>query len=176
MNLWLRNIKLSRKLIGEKLSQLLEPIAAWFSSFGLPEVITHWGHPVMMGTVIFVMGGYVAYAGWQSRLNPDAEIAAKNRTDHRKLAPWMFLFLALGYTGGILSLVMHKHPLLESPHFLTGSIALLLLATNGMISLFGFGGSQKETLRSVHAYLGAGIMVLLIVHTAFGLSLGFSLS
>ena len=69
--------------MGEKLSQLLEPIAAWFSSFGLPEVITHWGHPVMMGTVIFVMGGYVAYAGWQSRLNPDAEIAAKNRTDHR---------------------------------------------------------------------------------------------
>lgn len=162
--------------MGEKLSQLLTPIAAWFNSFGMPEVIVHWGHPVMMGTVIFVMGGYVAYAGWQSRLNPDPAIADKNRTDHRKLAPWMFLFLTLGYTGGILSLVMHDHPLLESPHFLTGSIALLLLAINGMFSTFGFGGSQKETFRSVHAYLGAGIMILFLVHTAFGLSLGFSLS
>ncbi len=162
--------------MGDKLSQLLEPIAAWFASFGMPEVIVHWGHPVMMGIVIFVMGGYVAYAGWQGRLNQDAEIAAKNRTDHRKLAPWMFLFLTLGYTGGILSLVMQKHPLLESPHFVSGSLALVLLAITSLISLFGFGGSQKEAFRAVHAYLGAGIMTLLVVHSILGINLGLSLS
>ncbi|MFO5528110.1 MAG: DUF4079 domain-containing protein, partial [Cuspidothrix sp.] len=39
--------------MAERLSQLLEPIAAWFRSLGVPEVIVHWGHPAMMGIVIF---------------------------------------------------------------------------------------------------------------------------
>ena len=62
----------------------------------------------MMGIVIFVMGSYVAYAGWRGRLAADKEVAAKYRADHRKLAPFMFLFLALGYTGCVLSLVMQQ--------------------------------------------------------------------
>ena len=41
----------------------------------------------MMGIVVLVMGSYTAYAGWQSRLSQDGEVVAKNRTDHRKLAP-----------------------------------------------------------------------------------------
>ncbi|MEB3249291.1 MAG: DUF4079 domain-containing protein [Microcystaceae cyanobacterium] len=159
----------------DQLTQLLEPIAAQFRSLGIPEPITHWGHPVMMGTVIFVMGGYVAYAGWQGRLNQDAEQSAKYRGDHRKLAPWMFLFLAMGYTGGILSLVMQHHAILESPHFWTGSIALGLLTLTSGLSFFGFGGDLKSPLRTVHAYLGAGIMLLLVVHTVLGINLGLSL-
>lgn len=42
---------------------------------------------------------------------------SRSRSDRRKLAPWMFLFMALGYTGGVLSLVMQHQPILESPHF-----------------------------------------------------------
>jgi len=34
--------------MAEKLSQLLEPIAAWFRSLGVPEAVVHWGHPAMM--------------------------------------------------------------------------------------------------------------------------------
>ena len=157
----------------EKLTQLLTPIADQFKGLGIPEVITHWGHPVMMGTVIFAMGSFVAYAGWQGRLNPDPTAAAKAKEDHRKLAPWMFLFLALGYTGGLLSLVMQGQPILESNHFWTGTIALGLLAITATISLVGFGGEQKIG-RSIHAYLGAGIMTLLVVHTVFGVNLGLS--
>ncbi|MBD2036380.1 DUF4079 domain-containing protein [Leptolyngbya sp. FACHB-321] len=156
------------------LSELLEPIADWFRSLGIPAPITQWGHPAMMGIVIFVMGSYVAYAGWRGRLAADKEVAAKKRADHRKLAPLMFLFLALGYTGGVLSLVMQHKPILESPHFWTGTAAIGLLATNSSLSLAGFWG-DKSGLRMLHAYLGTVAIGLLVVHTALGIKLGLSL-
>lgn len=161
--------------MGEKLSQLLEPIAAWFRHLGTPEPIVHWGHPVMMGIVVLVMGSFVAYAGWRSRLSEDTEVVAKSRADHRKIAPLMLLFIALGYTGGVLSLVMQHQPILESPHFWTGSIALILLGINGLIALTGFGGNSKETLRAVHAYLGSAAIALLLVHAVLGINLGLSI-
>jgi hypothetical protein len=156
------------------LSQFLEPIAAWFRSLGTPEPIVHWGHPVMMGIVVVVLGAYVAYVGWQGRTATDAGVVTKSRADHRKLAPLMALFITLGYTGGILSLVMQKQPILESPHFWTGSIVLGLLAVQGTIAAFGF-NQEKSVFRSVHAYLGTFLMVLLVVHGLLGLKLGFAI-
>lgn len=123
-------------------TEILEPIAAWFRSLGVPEPIVHWGHPAMMGIVIFVMGSFVGFSGWRGRLAEDKEVASKSRSDHRKLAPWMFLFMALGYTGGVLSLVMQHQPIFQSPHFWTGSILLLLLGINSAISLSKFGGNK----------------------------------
>jgi len=161
--------------MGDSLSQQLEPIAAWFRSLGTPEPIVHWGHPLMMGIVIFVLGSYVAYAGWQSRLTQDGELANKNRADHRKLAPLMYLFITLGYTGGVLSLVIQKQPILESPHFWTGTAAILFLGLNSLLAFFGFGGEKKEAIRTFHAYLGSAILVLLIVHTIFGINLGLAI-
>jgi F0F1-type ATP synthase membrane subunit c/vacuolar-type H+-ATPase subunit K len=169
--------------MGERLSELLEPIAAFFRSLNTPEPIVHWGHPVMMGIVVLVMGSYVAYAGWKSRLTQDGEVANKNRADRRKLAPLMFLFIALGYTGGILSLVMQHQPILESPYFWTGLAVLLVLGTNGLIATTGFGGDspqetlreRKEVFRTFHAYLGSATMILLIVHAILGLNLGLSI-
>jgi magnesium-transporting ATPase (P-type) len=161
--------------MGDNLSQFLEPIAAWFRSLGTPAPIVHWGHPAMMGIVVFVLGSYVAYAGWRGRTATDAEISDKNRAEHRKLAPLMFLFLALGYTGGILSLVMQHEPILESYHFWTGSLVLLLLGTNATIAFTGFGSGQKAGLRTFHAYLGGSIMLLLCLHAFLGLQLGLSI-
>lgn len=161
--------------MGENLSQQLEPIAAWFRSLGTPEPIVHWGHPLMMGIVIFVLGSYVAYAGWQSRLTKDEEVANAKRADHRKLAPLMFLFLALGYTGGVLSLVMQQKPILESPHFWTGTAAIIVLGINSLLAFTAFGGEKKGVFRTFHAYLGSLIMVLLIVHTILGINLGLSI-
>lgn len=160
--------------LGTQLSQTLEPIAAWFRTFNTPEPIIHWGHPLMMGIVAFVMGSYIAYAGWQGRLAQDKDAQIKYRADHRKLAPFMTLFITLGYTGGLLSLVMQNKPILQSPHFWTGSVVVLLLWTNGFISLTNFGGN-KSGLRMTHAYLGTLIMLLLVVHAAFGLKLGLSI-
>jgi hypothetical protein len=156
------------------LTQLLEPIAAWFRSLNIPEPITHWGHPVMMGIVVLVLGSYVAYAGWQGRLAADKEVAIAKRADHRKLAPLMTGFLALGYTGGILSLVMQQKPILESPHFWTGTIVLGLLFLNSGLSKAGFWG-DKPSFRMAHAYIGTLAFLLLLVHGAFGLKLGLSI-
>jgi len=156
------------------LSEVLEPIASQFRSMGIPEPIVHWGHPGMMGIVVFVMGSFVGFAGWRGRMITDTALAMKSRTEHRKIAPWMFLFIATGYTGGVLSLVMQNQPILESPHFWTGSIVLILLATNGVISLAGF-GSNKSVMRTIHAYLGSVALCLLFLHAVLGLKLGLAI-
>jgi fucose 4-O-acetylase-like acetyltransferase len=107
-------------------------------------------------------------------MTTDNAVEMENRSNHRKLAPWMFTFLALGYTGGLLSLVMQKQPILESPHFWTGSLVLGLLAINGLISVTGFGGNQKE-LRTVHAYLGSLTLGIMVIHALLGLKLGLAI-
>ncbi|HIK04239.1 MAG TPA: DUF4079 domain-containing protein [Trichormus sp. M33_DOE_039] len=157
-------------------SEVLEPIAAWFRSLGVPEPIVHWGHPVMMAIVIFVVGTFVGVAGWRGKLleDKDKDAALKSRVAHRQLAPWLFLFLAGGYTGGVLSLVMQHKPLFESPHFWTGSLVLLLLLINGVISLIGFAG-DKKALRAAHAYLGSVALGVLLLHAILGFNLGISL-
>ncbi len=38
------------------LSELLEPLAAWFRCLGIPERIVQWGHPLMMAIVVFDLG------------------------------------------------------------------------------------------------------------------------
>jgi len=160
--------------MGMNLSEVLEPIAAWFRALGTPAPIVHWGHPVMMAIVVFVMGSVVGLAGWRGRVVADPAAASKSRADHRKIAPWMFAFLAAGYTGGVLSLVMQQKSILESPHFWTGSIVLGLLATNGIISLGGFGGN-RPLLRTVHAYLGSVALCVMFLHAMLGLKLGLAI-
>lgn len=156
------------------LTDILEPVAAWFRSFDLPEPLVHWGHPAMMAIVIFVMGTFVGVTGWRSRITENKEVAVESRSGHRKLAPWMFLFMMLGSIGGVLSLVMQHKPILESSHFWTGSIVLLLLAINATISLTKFGG-QKPGLRALHAYLGSTALCVMILHAVLGFRLGLSI-
>jgi len=156
------------------LSQFLEPLANQFRSMGIPAPIVHWGHPLMMAIVVFVMGSFVGLAGWRGRMVEDKTSASKSLADHRTLAPWMFLFMAAGYTGGVLSLVMQHHPILESPHFWTGTIVLLLLLINGTIALTSFGGN-KAALRTAHAYLGSTALCILFLHAVLGLKLGLAL-
>ncbi len=72
----------------DNLRELLEPIADWFNSLGTPEPVVHWGHPLMMAIVVFVMGSFVGVAGWRGRVLAEAntEAALASRADHRKLA------------------------------------------------------------------------------------------
>ena len=154
-------------------SEFLEPIAQWFSGLGIPEPIVHWGHPLMMGIVVIAMGSAAGIAGWQGRLATDAEIASKNRDAHRKIAPLMFLFMALGFTGGVLSLVMQHQPIFESSHFWTATLVLGLLAFNGILAVTGFGGNKS--LRTIHAYVGTVALVLMVIHGFLGLKLGLAI-
>jgi fucose 4-O-acetylase-like acetyltransferase len=161
----------------QQLSAVLEPIASWFRTLGVPEPIVQWGHPAMMAIVVFVMGSFVGYAGWRSRLATDETVIGKSRSDHRQLAPLMFLFIALGYTGGVLSLVMQQHSILESPHFWAGSTVLVILGLNGAIAALGFSRPAETGKRSrtIHAYLGSAALGLLLLHAALGLKLGLSI-
>ena len=154
----------------------IQPIADWFNSLGTPEPIIHWGHPLMMAIVAFVMGGAVALAGWKGRTltTTNTEVAMKNRADHRKIAPLMYIFLVLGYTGGVLSLVMQGQPILESRHFITGTIVITLLTINALLAATGFIGN-KEVARTVHAYVGSAALLVIVAHAAFGLRLGLSI-
>ncbi|WP_310487577.1 DUF4079 domain-containing protein [Chamaesiphon sp. VAR_69_metabat_338] len=162
--------------MGEQLSQLLEPLASQFRALNLPELLTHWGHPFFMSIVMFVMGGYGAYVGWKGRIltASDPKAAIESKGEHRKIMPVMFAMMAIGATGGILSLVIQKHAVMASPHFLTGSVVLIFLAINSLISFTGFGGDKPE-LRKVHAYFGSTILVLMVVHALMGLKLGLSI-
>lgn len=156
------------------LTELIEPIAQFFKSLGVPQPIVHWGHPFFMAIVIFMMGSFVGLAGWRGRLITDAPTSIKSFDDHRKLAPLMTAFLAAGYTGGLLSLVMQGKPVLESPHFLTGSAVLTLLFINAAIAVSGFAGN-KPFLRNAHAYLGSATLCLMFFHAALGLKLGLAI-
>ncbi|GAB4284489.1 MAG: hypothetical protein Fur0025_15310 [Oscillatoriaceae cyanobacterium] len=82
--------------------------------------------------------------------------------------------MAMGYTGGLLSLVMQEHSVMKSPHFWTGSAVLVLLALNGLISATGFGGN-KAALRTAHAFLGSTALAVMLVHAIVGLKLGLSI-
>ena len=153
----------------------IQPIADWFNTLGTPEPIVHWGHPLMMAIVAFVMGGAAALAGWKGRLaTTNTEVAVKNKADHRKIAPLMYIFLVLGYTGGVLSLVMQGQPILESRHFVTGTIVIFLLTINALLAATGFIGN-KEVARTVHAYVGSAALLVIVAHAAFGLKLGLSI-
>jgi Protein of unknown function (DUF4079) len=161
--------------VGEQLSQLLEPIASQFRALSLPEPLTHWGHPFFMSIVMFAMGGYGAYAGWKGRLltATEPELAIESKTEHRKIMPVMFAFMAIGATGGVLSLVIQKHAVMSSPHFWTASVLLTFLAINALIAGTGFGDNKPE-FRKFHAYFGSTILILMVVHALMGLKLGLS--
>jgi Protein of unknown function (DUF4079) len=165
-----------QEIMGENLAQLLEPIASQFRALNLPEPLTHWGHPFFMSIVMFAMGGYGVYAGWKGRLltATDVDAAIKSKTEHQKIMPVMFAFMAIGATGGILSLVIQKHAVMASVHFWTAMTVLTLLLVNGIISGTGFGGNKPE-LRKFHAYFGSTIFGAMIVHALMGLKLGLSI-
>lgn len=150
------------------LRPLLEPIASWFSSLGIPAPIINWGHPAMMAIVVFVMGSFVGLTGWRIRTANDAE----SRKSHKIMAPMMLAFMALGSTGGLLALVMRGEPIMNSPHFWTGMGVLLLLGLNAAIALAGFKGGS---LRKAHAYIGSTALCLAFLHAVFGLRLGLSI-
>ena len=70
--------------------------------------------------------------------------------------------------------MMQGQPILESPHFVTGTIVVALLTINALIAATGFIGN-KEIARTVHAYVGSTALVVIVAHAIFGLKLGLSI-
>ncbi|KAK8649462.1 hypothetical protein V6N13_130191 [Hibiscus sabdariffa] len=150
---------------------LFGPFVELVKSWNLPDWLVHWGHPGNMAVVLFAMGGYGTYLGFRIRFSDDVEEKAKAKDLHPKLLGGMFLFFALGATGGITSLLTSDKPIFESPHAVTGFIGLTLLTIQTVLPTL-FEGNPG--LRNVHGILGSGIMTLFVIHAALGLQLGLS--
>eukprot|EP00889_Picochlorum_renovo_P006455 jgi/Picre1/33485/NNA_008809.t1 len=151
----------------------LEPQAEFFKTLDLPDWLVHWGHPGNMAVVLLAMGGYGAlYLGWQIRLTDDIKLKQKAIDMHPKLAGGMAFFFALGALGGMMSLLMQGENIFGSSHFVTGMLGLSGLAFQAMLPLFF---EDDPNARTMHAFLGTGIMALFFVHAALGLQLGLSI-
>eukprot|EP01018_Ginkgo_biloba_P036488 Gb_18320 [translate_table: standard] len=168
---WLLFVLLSENPVAEIIRSVFGPFAELVKTWNLPDWLVHWGHPGNMAVVLFAMGGYGSYLGWQIRLSDDVEVKAKAKDLHPKLLGGMFFFFALGATGGITSLLTSDKPILESPHAVTGLIGLALLTLQTALPAL-FEGNPG--LRNVHGLLGSGIMALFLIHSALGLQLGLS--
>lgn len=153
------------------------PLFASAKESGLaPEFLLHWGHGLAMGTVLLAMGGYGTFLGWQTRLgNGDAVYPLSLGQAARSLHPLLmglalFLFV-LGGQGGLVLLATAGKPILQSAHSSTAVLGLGLMAAQAAL---GVTMGDSETKRTVHAFLGTGVMLLLLVHLSFGLGLGNS--
>ncbi|MCS6781672.1 MAG: DUF4079 domain-containing protein [Gloeomargarita sp. SKYBB_i_bin120] len=149
----------------------LQPVADFFNGLSIPEPIVHWGHPVMMGIVLVFMGSFAAWRGWQGRLATDPHLKQQAWREHRQLVPWLYLFLALGYSGGLLSLVMQGQEIFHSAHFVTGTLVLAGLTVNALLAL---GMKGAAAIRTLHAYVGSATLAVAVVHMALGVQLGLS--
>lgn len=152
-------------------TELFEPFGELVRNWNLPEWIVHWGHPANMAVVLFAMGGYGSYLGWQIRLSSNGTVKAAAKDLHPKILGGMFFFFSAGAVGGITSLVTSGKPIFESPHAVTGFLGLALLSVQTAVSTQF---QANPDLRNVHAILGTGIMALFLLHAVFGLQLGLS--
>eukprot|EP00638_Chattonella_subsalsa_P008771 CAMPEP_0117758402 /NCGR_PEP_ID=MMETSP0947-20121206/15356_1 /TAXON_ID=44440 /ORGANISM="Chattonella subsalsa, Strain CCMP2191" /LENGTH=165 /DNA_ID=CAMNT_0005578581 /DNA_START=269 /DNA_END=766 /DNA_ORIENTATION=+ len=145
-------------------------------SLNLPAPLIHWFHGANMATVLFAMGGYGTYLGWNIRSgNGDGDVAMlKEETVsslHQKLMAGMFLFFALGGQGGLVFTLVEGRDILETPHALTAAIGLSLLTVQAILAA---NINKSPGVRTAHAYFGTGTMVLFLAHAYFGLQLGLS--
>ncbi len=157
--------------MADQVAAWLQPIADFFVGLHIPAPIVHWGHPLMMGIVLVFMGSFAALTGWRGRLASDPQVAQQAWAEHRKLVPWLYIFLALGYSGGLLALVMQEQPILQSPHFVTGTLVLAGLTVNALLAL---GMHQQAVTRTLHAYVGSVTLAVAVVHMVLGVQLGLS--
>ena len=141
-----------------------------------PDFLLHWGHGAAMATVLFAMGGFGAFLGWQIRFGKGEEVYTLTlgetvRELHPKLMGAMLFFFLLGGQGGLVLLATGGQPILQSAHSSTAVIGLSLLLAQAAI---GITMKDSELGRTVHAYLGTGTLLALVVHAYFGLNLGQS--
>lgn len=141
-----------------------------------PDFLLHWGHGAAMSTVLFAMGGYGAFTGWQTRLGNGETVYPLSlgetaREIHPKLMGAALFFFLLGGQGGLVLLATAGQPILTSAHSSTAVIGIGLLLAQAALGAT-MGGSELG--RTAHAYLGSATLLALVVHAVNGLNLGLS--
>eukprot|EP00933_Yihiella_yeosuensis_P039346 TRINITY_DN3330_c0_g1_i5.p1 TRINITY_DN3330_c0_g1~~TRINITY_DN3330_c0_g1_i5.p1 ORF type:complete len:264 (-),score=42.74 TRINITY_DN3330_c0_g1_i5:102-797(-) len=141
-----------------------------------PDFLLHWGHGAAMGTVLLAMGGYGTYLGWQTRFGNGGETSVltlgKTYAEmHSTLMGAALFFFFLGGQGGLVLLATQGQPILQSAHSSTAVVGLGLMAVQAALGLT-MGPSPEK--RTAHAVLGTSVMLVLLVHLFYGVSLGNS--
>eukprot|EP00871_Galdieria_phlegrea_P001083 jgi/Galph1/1976/GphlegSOOS_G655.1 len=151
---------------------VIQKIADYFKTLGIPPSIEKYGHPVMMAIMILFLGGSAAYYGWTGRLNQNKKKGAQQKAFHSNLATVFWLLAFAGASGGTLSVAMQGYPIWKSAHAITALTVLGGLTANAWIAFTGFGDTvqKRQSGRKLHAYLGTGVMVFLVVHILTGLA------
>lgn len=175
-----RPVKITRRAVG--LEFLRAPLEAYAASrvadspflAEAPGAALHWGHAAAMASV-YPQLAFGAFLGWQIRMGKGQEttplsMGFSSATLHPLLSLGAFLFFLIGGQGGLVLLTAQKQTILDSPHAVTALLGLSLLALQALLPVF-FENSQ---LRTAHAFLGSFIVLLMVVHAAFGVALGLS--
>jgi len=138
---------------------VIQKVADYVDTLGLPRFVIKWGHPAMMGLMVAGMGMPGAAFGWAGRLGKGKDsLKMKSLHEQVMIAFWLLAFA--GALGGSLSLAEQGHEIwtLQDPHFVSSLAVLGLLTINAVYAYSGFGGTtpqEKLKGRTVHAYLGA---------------------
>jgi len=130
-----------------------------------------------MAVALGAMGGYGTYLGWQVRAGNGAEKSLSPTGDtmaelHPKLMGIMTLIFLAGGQGGLLFQIVEGRAVFSSPHALTATAGLLLLASNAVLSTLM---KESPALRTTHAFLGTSLMAVFLVHAGLGVQLALSL-
>merc|ERR1719440_726005 len=91
-----------------------------------------------VSTVLFAMGGYGAYLGWQTRFGNGNEVYALTlgetvRELHPKLMGGALFFFLLGGQGGLVLLATAGQPILASAHSSSAVIGIGLLIAQAVL-------------------------------------------
>merc|ERR1712113_377772 len=134
------------------------------------------GHGAAMATVLFSMGGYGAFLGWQTRFGNGAiiyplSLGESARELHPKLMGAALFFFLLGGQGGLVLLATSGEPILQSAHSSTAIIGITALLVQAGLGA-AMGGSELG--RTAHAFLGTATLFALCAHAFYGLQLGLS--
>ncbi|KAJ8903071.1 hypothetical protein NDN08_006386 [Rhodosorus marinus] len=158
---------------------VIQKVADYVDTLGLPPFVIKWGHPAMMGFMVAGMGMPGAAFGWAGRLGKGKDsVKMKNLHEQVMIAFWLLAFA--GALGGSLSLAEQGYEIwtLQDPHFVSTLAVLGLLTFNAVYAYSGFGGTTpQERLkgRTVHAYVGALTMGVFVVHGVLGFMGGMAL-
>lgn len=141
-------------------------------SLNLPEPLIHWGHPVAMILAISFLGGYGLYQGYLIRSSKDISAKRKAAAFHPTLMSILIGVMFIGAQGGLSSLLVQEHPILESSH--AGS-ALLMFGMLTVQALLSSLISVSPIARNAHAYFGVATIAVVLYHITTGFSLGLEL-
>ena len=142
------------------------PLFAQAKAAGIaPDFLLHWGHGAAMGTVLFTMGSFGTYLGWQTRLgNGDTKnaltLGETVRELHPKLMGGALFFFLLGGQGGLVLLATAGEPILQSAHASTAIIGIALLAAQAGLGVTSKLFAPSDSIRGRAAWLSSRVLPL----------------